>query len=86
VLSILKNKDKILINRIRTIKFENIIFFDFLLIKKKIKEIIIGIKILFIEKNKLSAIKKNIENINLLILTLKKFVIQNHQNSKYHFS
>tara|TARA_Y100000816_G_C25941029_1_gene490808 strand:+ start:418 stop:678 length:261 start_codon:yes stop_codon:yes gene_type:complete len=86
VLSILKNKDKILINKIRIIKFDNMIFFDFLFIKKKITEIIIGIKILFIEKNKLSAIKKIIENISLLILTLKKFVIQNHQNFKYYFS
>ena len=86
MLSILKNKDKILINKIRIIKFDNMIFFDFLFIKKKITEIIIGIKILFIEKNKLSAIKKIIENISLLILTLKKFVIQNHQNFKYYFS
>ena len=69
-----------MINKIRIIKFDNMIFFDFLFIKKKITEIIIGIKILFIEKNKLSAIKKIIENISLLILTLKKFVIQNHQN------
>ena len=57
------------------IKFDNIIFFNFLFMKKKIIEIMIGIKILFIEKNKLSAIKKNIEKINLLILTLKKLII-----------
>ena len=67
------------------IKFDNIIFFNFLFMKKKIIEIMIGIKILFIEKNKLSAIKKNIEKINLLILTLKNLIIKNHLNSNYHF-
>jgi len=75
VFSILKNKDKILINKIRMIKFDNIIFFNFLFMKKKIIEIMIGIKILFIEKNKLSAIKKNIEKMNLLILTLRSLII-----------
>ena len=57
------------------IKFDNIIFFNFLFMKKKIIEIMIGIKILFIEKNKLSAIKKSIEKIKLLILTLKNLII-----------